>query len=46
MMVPNGLEAGYGVCEYAYPAVGRECGKGHVNGHQFRPHVDAGIFRP
>ena len=46
MMVPNGWEAGYGVCEYAYPIVSRECGKGRVNGYQFRPHDGSDLFRP
>ena len=44
MMVPNGLAAS---CDYAYPIVGRECGKGRVNGYQFiRPHDGAGLFCP
>ncbi len=44
MVKPNGLKAGQGVCEYAYPVVGRGCGKGSVNGYQFRPHDSAGLF--
>ena len=32
MVVPNGLEAGYGIFEYAYLFVSRESGKGREYG--------------
>ena len=46
MGVPNGLEGGQGVREYAYPFVCGERGKGRVYGYQFRPHDCAGLFYP
>ena len=45
-MVPNSMEAGYEVCENAYPIVGIECEKGRVNGYQIRLHDGAGLFPP
>ena len=44
MVVPNGLEAGQGVREYAYPFVCGERSKGRVYGYQFRSHDGAGLF--
>ena len=46
MAVPNGLEAGQGVREYAYPFVCGERGNGCVYGYHFRPHDNAGLFYP
>ncbi len=44
-MVPYGLEAREGVCEYAYPLVLRESGEGRVYGYQLRSHDGAGLLR-
>ncbi len=43
-MLLDGLEAGQGVCEDAYPFVGCECGECRVNGYKLGPHDSAGLF--
>ncbi len=44
MVVPNGLEAGYGVCEGACSIVRNERCKRRVYGYQFRSHDGDGLF--
>ena len=44
VVVPDGLEAGYGIREYAYPIMCSELNKSRVYGYQFRSHDGAGLF--
>jgi hypothetical protein len=44
IVAPNYLEAKQKIRKDPYPIVCGECGQGHMNDYQFRPHGGAGLI--
>ena len=46
VVVPDGLEAGEGIGEYADPFMVLECSESRMYGDELRPHDGSGLFCP